>query len=249
MSKFPPAQEDLLQAFQKYLNTSSGSSYEAVKRPDQEERHQQQVDYILRNKVGRELAVEFTSIWRSQSAGQEDAYWDGWTRQCQQYMRCKVPGQFRVYVPLRVPQGLDPLRFADELVTFIASHNTELAALAQNSSFLRTCVCGTEIFVAHADAQGSNIEFARQISRSELDRFPAVIEQILHDRGPKLRPHREEKNRETWLVIYNTIWPLMSPLDTQRQIGKLLGPQYFYIDHVGIIAGNPPDDAWVILVR
>jgi len=71
---------------------------------------------------------------------------------------------------------------------------------------------------------------------------------MLDEKAPKLRRYKDE-GLETWIVVYNTVWTLCSPVDTQQTVGSLLGPDHAHVDHVGICAGNPPDDAWVIVVR
>jgi hypothetical protein len=50
---------------------------------------------------------------------------------------------------------------------------------------------------------------------------------------------------ETWIVAYNTAWTEMSPLEVQRIVRSLLGPDCTPVDHVAICAGSPPDDAWI----
>ncbi len=54
---------------------------------------------------------------------------------------------------------------------------------------------------------------------------------------------------ETWMVAYNTAWTIMSPVEVQRIVSSLLGPDHRHVDHVGVCAGDPPGDATIFVIR
>ena len=41
----------------------------------------------------------------------------------------------------------------------------------------------------------------------------------------------------------------MNPVEVGRVVLAALRPEYDHIDHVGVVGGNPPDDAWLDIVR
>jgi hypothetical protein len=96
-----------------------------------------------------------------------------------------------------------------------------------------------------ASDEGSDISFGRFYEKP--DKFPDEVSRILRDRGPKLK-HHKEAGRETWLVLYNTYWTAMADHEVRQAIYDSLG-EYSYIDHVAVVEGNVPDDAWVEQIR
>ena len=74
------------------------------------------------------------------------------------------------------------------------------------------------------------------------------VRRLVAKKSDKLRRHKEG-GRETWLVFYNTFWTVMNPSDVRDGVLAALGPQHDHIDHVGVVSGNPPDDAWLDTVR
>jgi hypothetical protein len=92
------------------------------------------------------------------------------------------------------------------------------------------------VHVAHANRSGSDLAFGRQLPDAETRDFSDRVREILEAKGPKPRRHKDA-GRETWLVIYNTFWPAMSPYDVEQAFLRWLGPDYEHVDHIGVISG------------
>lgn len=204
MKKYPPSQEEVLDAFVKSLN-HGGASYEVVERPDQAERQRPEIDYVLREaSSGREIAIEVTSIWRSSSAGKEDNFWEHWTAEIGTLMRGRVPGKYRMYTPLRVP-GMKADAFATEATAVVLKRCAELAALRQQGKGLNLQILGADVFLSQGSTEGSEVSFARRLGETDLGEFPQRAREAVASRATKLK-HHKTLGRETWLVVYNTFW-------------------------------------------
>ncbi len=77
---------------------------------------------------------------------------------------------------------------------------------------------------------------------------PSTVKRLVAKKNEKLKRHKQA-GRETWLVAYNTFWTAMSPFDVQDAVLAALGPEHDHIDHVGVVSGDPPDDAWLATIR
>src|SRR5712691_5631510 len=116
MGEYPPSQETVLAGFREVLNTSRQANYDVVDRPDESERTRSEIDYILRDpKRSREVAVEVTSLWRSETAGKQDAEWLKWAETVKQKVGARLPGMFQIGTPMSAP-NVCPDVFADSLV-------------------------------------------------------------------------------------------------------------------------------------
>jgi hypothetical protein len=71
---------------------------------------------------------------------------------------------------------------------------------------------------------------------------------VVVKKSEKLGRHKRA-GRETWLVAYNTFWAAVSLIDVRDAVLAALTPEHNHIDHVAIVVGNPPDDAWVDTIR
>ncbi len=246
---YPPSQDDVLQTFVEWLNATRSANYAVEQRPDRTERNSQEIDYLLRNPVtGHEVAVEVSSTWRSKDAGREDAEWLRWTQQVRTLSWGKIPGQFRVSTPLRIPRELLPDKFAESLGELLRQKVAGIEALGREGKQMRTHVQGIKVHVAHANRSGSDLTFGRQLPDAETRDFPDQVREILAAKAPKLKKHKDI-GRETCLVIYNLFWKTTSPYEVEQAFLRWLGPDNAHIDHIGVVSGNPPSDSWMIPIR
>ena len=248
MTTYPPSQRDVLAVFLSWLNTERGKKYEVVSEPDKLVHQQQAIDYLLGDPEPA-IAVEISSIWRSTTAGKEDQYWLRWADQVEELFSKKTNGHYRVYMDLRVPTGLKPETFAEELRRLVVAENAILNSPRPRDRRLIRDVCNMEVTITKSPGTGSGLSFARMIDEEkDLAGFSNFLKRILAKKSPKLKRYKDD-GLETWLVIYNTIWPLKSPIDFQELIMAKLTPEHEHVDHIGLVAGNPPGDAWLEVVR
>lgn len=250
MRTYPPLQRDVLEVLLKFLSAERDTSYDIIDEPDVTERQEPEVDYVLREcRSGRQIAVEVSTVWRSSAAGMEDKNWSQWTERVAELLHGKLPGMFHVYTEMRIPLALQPQNFADEFAALITREDESLAELASSSRGREFSVCGMRVFVAKGGREGSGVSFARRGEKSDFeDDSRSFVKRTLAQRSPKLKKHKE-LGRETWLVLYHTFWTVISPFDRQQAIRAELRSDHAHVDHIAVIAGNPPDDAWVEVVR
>lgn len=211
-----------------------------IERPDEVNRNRRDIDYVLADpNRAQKVAVEVSSLWRSEDAGKEDAYFAKWFERVRWRVERRVAGTFYVTLPVRVPDGLDPEGFGDDLLGVIQRDASRLTAAAKEGKNIALEVHGISAYVYKAKPEGSGLDYARFYP--DLSKFHDRVRMILDEKAPKLKRYKDE-GLEAWIVVYNTVWPAMSPLDVQRIVGSLLGPDHAHVDHVGICAGNPPDD-------
>jgi hypothetical protein len=248
MERYPPSQGEVLDAFIKALNTQRRAKYEIVGKPDEVERNVAEVDYILRDHSRPpEIAAEVSSTWRSDGAGKEDADWLKWAEAVRERVRGKAPAEFRISTPMSIPRDLKADDFAAALVEILGREHQGLERLHRSARGARFPVCGIDVFLSYA-REGSDISFGRMLSESDGSEFPEHVKRLVAKKSEKLKRHKEA-GRETWLVVYNTFWTAMSPSDVRDAIIAALGPEHAHIDHFGVIAGDPPDDAWLDTIR
>jgi hypothetical protein len=248
MNTYPPSQENVLAVFLGALNTERAAKYVVIGRPDEVERNRAEVDYVLRDDARHpEIAVEVSSAWRSEAAGKEDADWLAWVEAVRSRVRGKAPGEFRLSTPMRIPPGLAPGEFAEAIVEVLERERESLVFLHRSGKGAPFTVCGISVFLSYA-REGSDVSFARMLSEDDRRDFPEHVKRLVAKKSEKLRRHKET-GRETWLVAFNTFWPAMSPLDVQEAVLAALGQEHGHIDHFGVVSGNPPDDAWLDVIR
>jgi hypothetical protein len=249
MEKYPPSQAEVIETFLKWLNAERNGEFLIVERPDQTERVRREIDYLLRGgRTGQEIAVEVSSVWRSKDAGSVDQYWLQWTERVRQATKGKVQGHFAVTTPIRVPDRMDAPQFAAEFVRVIREQGSELDRLSPRRMGINVQVCAMDVFIAKHKPEGSDVTFGRRLPEGATEEFPKRVSEIFRTRGEKLR-HHKKMGRETWLVAYNTFWTAMSDFEVRSAILASLGPQNSHIDHVAVVEGDPPDDAWVEVIR
>ncbi len=244
MKQYPPSQEDLIKAFQQWLNAECHANYVIVEQPDQINRSQQDIDYVLEDPARPPMvAVEVSTFWRSEDAGKENAYIVKWFERVRARVKAQVTGTFYVYLPVRVPDGLDPEVFGDDLLKVIQRDAAPLMAAGEKGKYIPFEVHGVSVHLFGAKREGSDIDFARFIP--DLSKFPERVKAILDEKARKLKRYKEE-GLETWIVVYNTVRSLFSPVDMQRILKASLGTGHAHVDHIGIWAGSAPDDVLVI---
>ena len=73
MMRYPPTQDAVIGAFLRWVNTDRDAAYEITKRPDETNRSEKDIDYVLTDpKRTPEIAVEVSSVWRSEEAGRSE---------------------------------------------------------------------------------------------------------------------------------------------------------------------------------
>ncbi len=149
---------------------------------------------------------------------------------------------------MRIPPGFPQEPFAEALVELLRRETASLARLHREGKWAPFAVCGMGVTVGYAKDEGSDISFGRTLSEEDGRELPEHVKRLVAKKSEKLRRHKEA-GRETWLVVYNTFWPAMSPVEVREVVLAALGQEHDHIDHVGIVDGNPPDDAWLDIVR
>ena len=92
---------------------------------------------------------------------------------------------------------------------------------------------------------GTDVSFARRIDRDrDLNDYQAFIRRILRKKSPKLQRYRAE-GFETWLIIYNTMWPVFSPVQIKQFIAQELTADNHHLDHIA--CAGP--DRWINIVH
>jgi hypothetical protein len=151
MKKYPPSQEDVLGALIKVLNEQRAANYLVVGRPDQAERNRAEVDYVLRDDTQLpEIAVEVSTTWRSEEAGKEDADWTAWTEVVRNHARGRIPAEFLLSTPMRIPLKLSADKFAEGLVEVLEREHASLARLHQSGQGAYLTACDTSVFLTYA---------------------------------------------------------------------------------------------------
>src|SRR5690242_3705905 len=120
MPSYPPSQADVKDAFLYWLNAKRDAGYEVESEPDKKERNKPAIDYVLIDKTTprAQIALEVSTVWRSDDAGKEDAYYGKWFEAVKRNLRGRVHGSFFLMaLPLAVPKAWknDDI-FADDLV-------------------------------------------------------------------------------------------------------------------------------------
>jgi hypothetical protein len=248
MKRYPPTQDDVIGAFLRWVNADRGAAYDVAKRPDEANRNEQDIDYVLTDpKRTPEIAVEVSSVWRSEEAGKEDAFFAKWFGRVRTRVQGRVAGTFYVFFsPIRVPDRLDPERFGNDLLGVMEREAEGLAAAGREGKGLLLDVQGIRIQLHRALPHGSDIDYGR--FKPDTSQFPDRVRTLLAEKAPKLKRYKDD-GLETWIVAYNTAWTIMSPVDVQRIVSSLLGPDHRHVDHVGICAGDPPGDATIFVIR
>jgi len=249
LAHYPPPQEDVIRALIKEANKLRDTKYVVVARPDVDERNRTEVDYILRDDSGRpEIAVEVSTAWRSEQAGKEDDDWAKWIEAVRTQVSGRLRANFRVSTPLRIPVELDATTFAEQLIAVLDGEHDHLAALYNEGKSTYLTVCGARVFVTYV-GDGSAVSFGRILPEGEAKQaWREHVERMVAKKTERLRRHKSA-GRETWLVMYNTFWTAMSITGVRDAVRVALRPEHRHIDHVAIVAGNPPDDAWVDIIR
>ena len=247
--EYPPGEDEIIAAFVKDLNHKRRAHYAITAKPDAVERNRPAVDYIIADpEHPPEVAVEVSRTWRSDEAGKEDADWWKWVQGVRDRVRGQVPGAFRVATPMTIPAAFPPEPFADELVVILRRQRSHLVALYRdNNKGAFFTIRGMEIFVTYA-GDGSDLSPSRRLSNDEGRNVPKHFERLLERKSGKLK-EQKDTGRETWLVVYNTFWTAMSHQDIREVVLRALTKAHEHIDHIGIVSGDPPDDAWVVWVR
>jgi hypothetical protein len=246
--RWPPSADAVVEAFIRHLNAERSADYEVVERPDTKERTKPDIDYVLRDRrTGVELAVEISSIWRSSDAGLEDAYIDKWFARVRAYAAGRVPGVFHITLPISVPRGIDAIAFAQTLTDLIVRETDALASAAALGKRLRFDVASMPVWISKSPVRtGSDVQYAR--TEPDMTDFPNRVRDCLDEKAAKLQKYAKE-GIETWIVVYNTMWPVLSPFAVVDITTKQCGPAHAHVTHIGVVGGGPPDDAWVTVVR
>ncbi len=241
--QYPPRPDNVFEAFRRWLSAERKADYVVTARPDEINRATKDIDYVIAASAHPpSVAVEVSSVWRTEDAGKEDAYLARWFEQVRGRVQGQVPGLFYVFLPVRVPDGLAPNQFGEDLLDAIQREAGRLKDLAREGKGLEMEVGSIRVHLHHARADASDVDYGRFYP--DLSTFPARIQTLLGEKGPKLKPYKDA-GMETWIVAYNTAWTVMSPLEVERIVRSLLGPDYTHVDHVAICAGSPPNDAWI----
>jgi hypothetical protein len=155
---------------------------------------------------------------------------------------------FRMATPMAIPSGLRPEPFAGELINVLRAKHERLVALHRdnNKGELFT-VQGIEVFVSYA-GEGADLAASRTLSADDGRELPEHFARLLKKKSGKIEEEKQA-GREAWLVVYNTFWTAMSTHEVRAMALRLLTTDHDHIDHVGIVSGDPPDDAWVECVR
>jgi hypothetical protein len=150
--------------------------------------------------------------------------------------------------PMAIPSGLLPEPFAGGLINVLRAKHERLVALHRdnNKGELLT-VQGIEVFVSYA-GEGTDLAASRTLSTDDGRELPEHFARLLGKKSGKIKEEKQAA-RETWFVVYNTFWTAMSPQDVREVVLRALTKAHEHIDHIGIVSGDPPDDAWVAWVR
>src|SRR5262249_15168559 len=138
-----------------------------------------------------------------------------------------VGGTFLIFLPRRLP---DPDPFGDELLDVLLRQGAEILALGRQGKGLSLGVLGARVHLHGATSEGSDVAYGR--SAPDVDDFPDQVRSILDAKAPKLRRYKAE-GFETWIVAYNTVWTVMTPVQAQQIVASQLGPEHEHVDHVG----------------
>jgi hypothetical protein len=158
MSDMLPSERSILAAFLAWLNASDGSACTIEHRPDELQRNEPACDFICADAItGRRIAVEISTFWRNDGAGQEDHRWEVWRTEIARLVEGRLPGTYHLATPLGVPQRVDPAACAEEIVAVVRS--ADWGALGYH--YAPCDVGGMECRIWRHDEGGSSIEFQR----------------------------------------------------------------------------------------
>src|SRR5215472_12818796 len=129
MKRHLPSEEELKDAFLRWLNEERRANYEATSRPDRVDRNKKEIDYVLEDREkSAKIALEISTIWRSASAGKEDAEFAKWVDAFCATVRGRVAGGFQLDVPMTIPKSCEPRQFGEELVRTLPGLGPRFAA-------------------------------------------------------------------------------------------------------------------------
>lgn len=241
MREEPTEQEKKIIAFfSKWLNNARGTLFEPDRWPDSTTPGD--IDCVLKDtKTKQEIAVEVSSVWRSESAGREENDFKIWCDGVQERVRGKIVGGFEVYVPKGIQEIADIEVFAREIIACIRSHINEIVRSSPNGMGHDEKLDGIDVVIGRLTDDGSDIGFARA-GRFALD--PNNVRRILNKKCPKLKKYKEQ-GLETWLVLENTAWPVTSFHNLKSILKSQLQPEHDHANRIGVIYGNPPDAALI----
>ncbi len=111
MERYPPSQNEVVEAFRRWLNAERRANYAIVAEPDKVNRTRREIDYVLADPDrSPRIAVEVSSVWRCEEAGGEDAYFAKWFERVRARVHGRVAGRFYVFLPVRVAGRAGPRR-------------------------------------------------------------------------------------------------------------------------------------------
>ncbi len=247
MKKYPPEQGKVFKGFLKWFEGERKILIQDkdIERPDEKSRNREEIDYLVQR---CKFAIEVSSAWRSEAAGKEDRDWAEVTEEVEAQLRGRAPGRCHVFTELRLPVGVTAEAFSSGLLVSLRGREAELKRIGAMGKGLEIEVCGVKCFVSMF-GNGNDVSFGRRIRNEDLNEYKAFIRRIIRKKSPRLRRYKVEEKDETWLVLYNTMWPVFSPHQIKELILAELTNEHEHIDHIAIVAGNPPEDCWVDVVR
>jgi hypothetical protein len=236
---YPPSARGVLAVLLQWLEKEDLGSYVVTAQPDKEERNAKACDYVcVEQRSGTRIAVEVTSTWRGDAAGAEDAHWARWTRDVAHVAKGRIVGEYSVTTPIAIPKGCDSARFAGALLDALS--RTEWPG---EDRLVPVTVDGLELSVSRHGASGSEIEFVR-FAPIEFEMAALEFLSSLSERKCSQLEKWKPQGVTTYLLVYNTYWPLMSPWDMRQLVARVDSTISRVVDHLVVVSGNPPDDAW-----
>jgi hypothetical protein len=140
--------------------------------------------------------------------------------------------------------------FADSLVDVVQAMKAELKSLRDKSMEGKVfIIAGVRVLIFFVSSDESRILWARLLSEEDRTGQLQHWKRVLEKKSPKLKAHKDA-GRETWLVAYNTFWPVMSRKQVRDMILERVSTEHDHIDHIGVLlTGNSPDDSWLDVIR
>ena len=241
---YPPNPAEVFQWFREWITQERGLEIrdEDIEEPDKAQRTLQDIDYLIRP---LRLAIEVSSVWRSEAAGKEDRDWAKITDEVAARLRGHAPGPCHVYTELRIPASLSAEQFSRDLLEVLRHQETALREAGTSARGLYLEVSGVKCSISMMPLKGNDVSFGRLVdSTRDLTEYQAFIKRVLQKKSPKLRRYKID-GHETWLVIYNTMWPVFSPAQVKEFASKELTYEHHHIDHVAFVG----PDSWINVIR
>ena len=241
-----PSEDDCCSAFCRWYANEYGVDLIVKSRPDEMERNARAIDCLLAPRSNaadssEELALEISSIFRHVSAGREDRALVDLQEEFDRAFSDLSPSP--IIILAQDPHiKLNFRNISGDLNALLGSPAAERTCGPAQDGF--TVLGGARCLIQWRDVEARPTAM-RMAPPTTLDEVAESCRKVLSQKSGTLA---EMKPRHTWLLVYNTAWTLLGDDPVQDVFRAKRAAVGSPPDHLLLLSGNPPDDAWGTLV-